>query len=723
MTKITSHRKSRLGLWVLIAITSVLVVFACIEGAFLYRMQQHNIHASQQWAQQQTQKIATDIAQKMQQVSDGAGQLADSLSNASCSPCNIEATLRDFYLKNSAFASIGVAFNAGRSGTEFRLYAPFIRNKSTGATLERLDSYYDYQAYKSAEFDNLLNNPEHWFNTAQHRERQWLAPFYENALSTYVLRYTLPVYDHQKQKIGLVFVDISLEWLAEQIGRYDLKDNNYLSLHTAQGSELYHSFKSVQQIVKSLTNTVNKSKDVKSSVNSLTGDAVWSNNQKVAGTDWLLDTTISKNTPLDDYQNNLASNPSVQAMEPNSFSVLTEDNKVAWVFLLVAISILFFSCLRLLRNRTTELQLWIDTAVYTFIFCIGVIAIWVFEYGTIIDRGGKSTILANKAIVEKYERDYAMNAVASHDKAPTYIPVGLFIQSIEFLSASNVSISGYIWHRYAKGQESNYKVGTVFPEAIVTNINLAYEEETNDEVIKGWYFETTLRENFTPDRYPLDRQSVWIRLWHEKLGDNIILVPDFKSYNSLSTRALPGIEKDFVLSGWSLFRSYFEMRENVYNTRIGRVNGTTGDAVPELYFNIEIMRNFINPFLAFLFPLLVVVLMLYAIVITMSTNNDRKEFLGFNAAGVIASCSALFFVALIAHVQMRNELAANSVVYLEYFYLITYFIILLITTNAVLLSLRVQLKFIQFHDNLLPKLMYWPALSGALFLCTLWTFR
>jgi hypothetical protein len=106
----------------------------------------------------------------------------------------------------------------------------------------------------------------------------------------------------------------------------------------------------------------------------------------------------------------------------------------------------------------------------------------------------------------------------------------------------------------------------------------------------------------------------------------------------------------------------------------------------------------------------------------MSTSEEKKDFLGFNAAAVVASCSALFFVALIAHVQMRNELAANSVVYLEYFYLVTYLIILLITTNAVLLSLNVKLWIVQFHDNLIPKLIYWPVLSGALFICTAWTF-
>ena len=201
-----------------------------------------------------------------------------------------------------------------------------------------------------------------------------------------------------------------------------------------------------------------------------------------------------------------------------------------------------------------------------------------------------------------------------------------------------------------------------------------------------------------------------------------MLVPDLKAYENLDTRALPGIERDFVLSGWSLFRSYFVMHEKQYNTRLVESGSASGLPVPELYFNIEIMRNFINPFLAHLFPLLVVVLMLYAIVITMSTDENKKDFLGFNAAGVVASCSALFFVALISHVQMRDELKANSVVYLEYFYLITYVIILLITANAILLSLKVPFRFIQFHDNLLPKLLYWPVISGALFLSTVWQF-
>lgn len=718
----TNEQKARLFLAGLVCITALLILFACIQGVIFYEVYQEKKRSSQTWAQTKTNEIATNLSTKMHALALVADEFAKALSTTDCSPCNIDATLKLFYLKHSDFNSIGVAFNRLESGTHLQLYAPFIRRNSAGAEIERLDSYYDYQTAIAIDLKNLTKNPEHWYATALNNKPQWLPPFYEKALASYIIRYTAPVYNAQKEKIGLVFVDISLEWLAEQIERIDIKDNNYLSLENSQGVSLYHSLKSTRQIIKDISLNTGTHNGELETINQLTGKSAWHHTQTIATTDWVLHTIVDKRTRPEAAEESGISEQPAPPETIHPLQILSDTDRVIWVSLMVLIIILLYSCFRLLRRRTSEQQLWIDTAIYTSFFFIGIICIWVFEYGTVAAKKNNSITLSNKAIVEKFKRDHALNSLTAHEKAPTYIPVGLFIQSIEFLSASNVSVTGYIWHRYQEGQASDYEKGTIFPEAIETNISLAYEEKNDGETLKGWYFETVLRENFTPGRFPLDRQSVWIRLWHEKLGDNILLTPDFTAYDSLNTLSLPGIEKDFVLSGWSLFRSYFEIRENNYNTRLGHSNNSSGSGVPELYFNIELVRNFINPFLAHLFPLIVVVLMLFAIVITMSTNHEQKEFLGFNAAAVVASCSALFFVALIAHVQMRNELAANSVVYLEYFYLITYLIILLITANAVLLSLNVQFWFIQFHDNLLPKLIYWPALSGALFICTAWTF-
>lgn len=711
------NNKPRLLFLGLSLITAALILFAVVQATYVFNKYQQSQRNSKLWAEQQTRFLAEDLSNKIQAIASVADELAVRLSVAECSPCNIEDNLRSTFLQNTEFAALGVAFDADTSGTPFRLYAPFIRQDSKGAKIERLDSYYDYFVSNS-HVQDVLSNPEAWYQIAQNHERQWLAPFYEVALEKHIIRYTAPVYSAQQKKIGLVFVDIHFDWLHDQIEKYDIKDNNYLNLLTAQGNELYHSFTGLAQTTQQLAQIASVNTATDSTINVLTGEAAWQHSVTIAATQWQLRSVISKTTIADIVDASTAGDT-----DNNFLHKLTKNDRVDWVSLLVLIGILLYTCVRLRRKRTSRLQLWIDTGIYTVIFFTGVIGIWILEYGAINPTKSQSIVLANKAIIEKFERDNALRALNAYDEAPIYVPVGLFIQSIEFLSASNVSITGYIWHRYQEGQDSDYEIGTVFPEAIATNINLAYEQEKNGETLKGWYFETTLRENFSPDLFPLDRQSVWIRLWHEKIGENIVLVPDLKSYDSLNTRSLPGVEKDFVLSGWSLFRSYFEIRENQYNTRLGIASKTPGGVVPELYFNIEIMRNFINPFLAHLFPLFVVVLMLYAIVITMSTDDEKKDFLGFNAAGVVASCSALFFVALISHVQMRNELAANSVVYLEYFYLITYVIILLITANAVLLSLKVQLSFIQFHDNLLPKLFYWPAISGALFICTVWAFR
>jgi hypothetical protein len=85
---------------------------------------------------------------------------------------------------------------------------------------------------------------------------------------------------------------------------------------------------------------------------------------------------------------------------------------------------------------------------------------------------------------------------------------------------------------------------------------------------------------------------------------------------------------------------------------------------------------------------------------------------------VIASCSALFFVILIAHVQLRNALSTNSIVYLEYFYLVAYVMLLMVTLDALLFSKDTPFSIVGVQDNLIPKVTYWPFLTGCLFFCT-----
>lgn len=349
---------------------------------------------------------------------------------------------------------------------------------------------------------------------------------------------------------------------------------------------------------------------------------------------------------------------------------------------------------------------------------LGIITIWINEYFAASPVQNNSLTLSNRAIVEQFQDDYTISTLNESKHPPFYVPTGLFIQSIEFLNASNTAVSGYVWQRYPKSYEESIEPGVIFPEAIQTALTEAYTHEENNEIVKGWYFEVTLRETFDYRGYPFDRQFLWIRLWHKEFTKNIILVPDFKAFDSLNPSTLPGVEKDFVLSEWNLSRAYFDIRINKYNSNFGNTRFTSHDKMPELYFNIEISRNILNPFIAHLFPLAVVLLMLYGIVLTISKQETNLTITGFNVSAVIAACSALFFILLIMHVQLRDELAVNTIVYLEYFYLISYVTILMVTVNTVLFSYDPPLPILAFKDNFIPKLIYWPVLLLWIFLIT-----
>jgi hypothetical protein len=756
----------------------LLAIAVSFQAVVVYQQSSEAVKNSKKWAKDTGSSIAETLDSDLVKIAIIAKNLADEVRNRlvgeiegepcmrcqACSSCSVESILQSAYLNNTDFSSLGIAFGPFKSDPDVQLYAPFIQHHDVSkGKLQRIDHYYDYLSGQeiTGAPDRLPADTvsgrsyltgEGWYQKAIASPPHWMPPRFETSVSKYVIRYTVPVHHQPKNapdidpspheralidgrnEIGVAFVDIDLEWLRQRIEQFDIGDNNYVVVFNELNQLVYHSLRGREEIVSGLRNGgldcsrvegVNADKramahcylvsmrNAKGTVgySQLTGNPSWYHSHAIGNTGWRLLTVISKKSRQEFLDRG-----------ERSFSWVGMEDRVAWVFWVVCTLLSGFSFYCAKRRRSSRKTLWFDSLIFTLIFLIGILTIWIWEQGALDESKNVARILSNQAMVNEFKEEYALARLKGHQTPPRFLPVGLFVQSIEFISATNVALTGYIWHRYIEGQEINVVDGTIFPEAIATNIKKAYQETINGEVIKGWYFETTLRERFDPRRFPFDRQSVWVRLWHENIGENIVLVPDFKAYDSLSTRALPGVEKDFVLSGWTLFRSFFDMRSNSYNTSFGRSGFFSGDALPELYFNIEVKRNFLNPFISHFFPLFVVLLMLYAILVTTSQDDVRKEVFGFNVSRVAATCSALFFVVLIAHVQLRRELAANSIVYLEYFYLISYVMIILVTANAVLFSWRLPIHFIQFHDNLLPKLVFWPLILGGFFICTVIVF-
>ena len=97
---------------------------------------------------------------------------------------------------------------------------------------------------------------------------------------------------------------------------------------------------------------------------------------------------------------------------------------------------------------------------------------------------------------------------------------------------------------------------------------------------------------------------------------------------------------------------------------------------------------------------------------TISNRRDQAERFGFNTTAVLGTCSGLFFLVLLSHIQVRSLFPGSGLVYIEYFYLMLYGMILLVALNGYLFSLegREGRGLLHWQDNLLIKLAFWPVL-------------
>ena len=87
------------------------------------------------------------------------------------------------------------------------------------------------------------------------------------------------------------------------------------------------------------------------------------------------------------------------------------------------------------------------------------------------------------------------------------------------------------------------------------------------------------------------------------------------------------------------------------------------------------------------------------------------------------SVLSLFFVVILAHTSLRETLAAQKLVYLEYYFFVMYAAFLGVSVNAIMAALDVDHPLLRFGDNLIARLLYWPLLSLSLLVVTLIIFR
>ena len=115
----------------------------------------------------------------------------------------------------------------------------------------------------------------------------------------------------------------------------------------------------------------------------------------------------------------------------------------------------------------------------------------------------------------------------------------------------------------------------------------------------------------------------------------MILTPDLDAYDLIAPDLLPGLDDELVLKGWQIKQSLFSYRTHNYNTNFGLDDFVGQQDVPEFYFNVELRRNFLDSFIAYLVPLIVIAIMMFAILLVPNEHTEQEVF------GVLSFIAAL----------------------------------------------------------------------------------
>ncbi|MFC7219185.1 hypothetical protein ACFQLX_13555 [Streptomyces polyrhachis] len=347
---------------------------------------------------------------------------------------------------------------------------------------------------------------------------------------------------------------------------------------------------------------------------------------------------------------------------------------------------------------------------------------------SLISEDDIDLLSAGRVVDRRFEADEYLDADRTA-AGRRRIPTGVFLQQLRFTAPNAVQASGFVWQRLPKGFPKKFE-GVVFPDAEDSyGTKEVYRDKQPEDgsTTVGWYFKVKLAENFDYERYPFDRQGIRLRLWSkDRADDSMALVPDFRSYPPWQPQQRYGVDPGLVLPGWStVFSSWSYLRLDYHTTLGGNPRDYHGayPVPPDLYFNVGIDRDWVSPFFDTLTRWLIVALVIFlALFVYQKDKGELRPDLGFSTWAVITFGVQMLLVVVIDQDSVRLA-TGPTMAYVEWFALSLYTVIFLVALNAVILTSRRYSPGLEWRDNRVAKLLYWPVLLALIFAATLYVFR
>jgi len=699
-----------------LAITGLVFLFFAIHSITdYYDAKNSHFKDAISQARQQLKSASTEINERMLKVEAIAKNLQQKLSTEFVSEDDLLEILDTDVKTYPEIYGFGVGFEPYEWSDSKRLYAPFVIKPEDDYKLTFVEDSYDY-------------TEREWYTRPRDNGAAWFEPpYFGEVAQTLFAEYSIPITKTKnttKDTIGLVYIDVSLSKLNEIVNSLDLGKYGYGFVASRTGNFIAHP----------MTEWVKSKKNIKQLAEEYNNDNIVKvfNEPKQGENDF-----IDILNPANDRRSKLMMTeiPSTGWRLGIVYSyddLLGDSDEINRTLIKILIfSIGFFIALILLfvgGVNAPVAKLWTAVIIISLLFVAGIGVIWDLTLKKPVEADLKedSYIITDKSVLKKFMRIQDSLYLYMHEKLPDPIPTGTFIENIEFVNANTIGLSGFVWQKLDSTSQKTFKDGVFFPEtapdAEALDIQEMYREEVNGTLNIGWYFRAAIRQKLDFKPYPFDRQIINLRLWQKDgITKNAFLVPDLDAYTFTNPSMGPGVVENIPLRGWKLKGSYFDFEKMNYKTTFGVKQNFANKTKYELNFNIVTERKFLGPFITNIIPLIVISLLLFTIVIS-SSKKDKNQTFGFTGFGVLEVCAAFFFVVILAHIDLRNLLGVQEIIYLDYFYFLIYIKILIYAVNSILFTKYENIWFIQYRDNLFPILLYWPVYLMVAFLITCFVF-
>lgn len=684
-----------------------LFVFAGLWARYLHARYTLKNEARQScW--QEAQRAAHRLGEKLNQLEAANYALAKALEQDPLDEAGIAARLHAIHTQYPWLFSAGVAFLPHRFRPELERYATLLVRGPDGLSQQPID--YDY---------TLPDPANDWFRLPLSQGPTWQEPHYGRASKTFLANFTTPLFrkdprDGQRHQAGVVITSLSLADYRELMTELDLGRTGYGYLFSRKGTLVFHpeeAYVAGKATVFDLADDCGSPELARAARLAMAGkpaslvyrDAItheqsWVFFQPIDQTGWTIAAVFF-----------------ARELEHSPLQRFHAEVVMALPLFVLAL----YLALDLDPKRAPRRRYWLISLRLSAVLALALVLLVARALPSRGSVDSTDTVLLEPAEIQRFLEQWSHGLHL--ERQPRPLPTGLFLQEISFTDASDTTIIGQLWQKCPRSGPTPPEPGWVFSGVTSEYREQLFHLDQDDHRLVVWSFRIELHQDFNYRLYPFDTRQITLLLRHSPVPDDVVLVPDLRGYDLISPTSLPGIARSIAVPGWKRERATFQLRaQPAANTP--DIARTRAPAPPELCFTLSLRRDFSNELVIYFVPIVVMTVMLFGLLVSTTHEDHVNRLLSFNFSGVLGTASSLFFVATLAHAEVRRGLMAPQLFYLEHYFIAIYMAILFVCANAYLVARGVSWAFIRFEDNLNPKILFWPLLLSALLTSSLVTF-